>query len=64
MVVNPNNADTATIGRSGGKLVYEVLLKNWDKDFDQGDLNVVWVNEDQETGLPYDIQIMRNDNDE
>ena len=64
MVVNPNNADTAVIGRSGEKLVYEALLKVWFKEVDQGDLNVIWVNEDQETGLPYDIQIMRRDNDE
>ena len=64
MVVNLSNSDTATIGRSGEKLVYEVLQKNWVKEADQGDLNVIWLNEDQETGLPYDTQIMRKDNDE
>ena len=64
LVVNPSNSDTAAIGRSGEKLVYEVLQKNWVKEVDQGDLSVIWVNEDQETGLPFDIQIMRRDNDE
>ena len=64
MVVNPNNADTAAIGRSGEKLVYEVLQKNWVKEVSQGDLIVIWVNQDEETGLPYDIRIMRRNNDD
>ena len=49
-------------GRNGERLVHKVLLQNFAAEVTQRDVNIMWVNQDQETGLPYDIKILKRIN--
>ena len=49
-------------GRNGERLVHKVLLQNFAAEVTQRDVNIMWVNQGQETGLPYDIKILKRIN--
>ncbi|KAH7647455.1 hypothetical protein FG379_000671 [Cryptosporidium bovis] len=43
------------IGRKGEELGYHYLLNKYESQVRQGQLVIFWVNENEETGLPYDL---------
>ena len=64
MASDPSEAEKRLTGRNGERLVYQVLLQNFASEINKRDVDVIWVNQDEETGLPYDIKIMKRKNDE
>jgi len=52
-----NDHDRSRIGRWGEKYVYEILLKKHDLEIKRSQMKIEWINQETETGHPYDIKI-------
>ena len=62
--IRSSKADTTAVGRLGEWLVYETLLKKFAEQVKEGDVEIIWMNKDAQTTLPYDIQIINRGNTE
>ncbi|OII75302.1 superfamily I helicase [Cryptosporidium ubiquitum] len=46
------------IGKMGEELAFEYLKENFNKETGVSEFNIIWVNENVESGLPYDIVLV------
>ena len=52
------------MGRLGELLVYDMLLKKFASEVEEGAVEIIWMNKDEEIGRPFDIQIITRGNTE
>ena len=57
LIININDDDTTAVGRIGEEIVFGMLVRKYEKEIQQGIVNVQWLNQNGESGYPYDVLV-------